>query len=335
MVSVLVRVEKVGQGGEGGVGDGGVDRDLFAGLVPQHVEVDRGEQPCLEGGRQAVKNVLAVGQPVKDGGVGGPWLGGGEGGEAGFCFGALLVEFGEPVADAGAHGGCGGAVGVDVFQGGDLGGLLLVQLGDLRSQRGGGRVTARGGVGVGVGRGKLRGEQRRPARSKYPVVEETAGDGFKQRFGGLHAARVIGMRGDMARAGRVVRAAVVDMGGVGVGGHAAGAVPAGTGSRTFTVAPRTGMMFWGSCIGTGMVWLNSPDIQLGYGWACDKNGRPSAWTINPTHAAKGRKVTLNLAAPAGSRWALRVDATSHLRERKDRIATTAGRVCAYLLGAYV
>jgi hypothetical protein len=85
----------------------------------------------------------------------------------------------------------------------------------------------------------------------------------------------------------------------------------GTGARAFTVAPRTGMMFWVSCTGTGMVWLNSADIQLGYGWACDKNGRPSAWTINPTHAAGGRKVTLHLAAPAGSRWALRVDATSH------------------------
>ncbi|HTR94172.1 MAG TPA: recombinase family protein, partial [Trebonia sp.] len=37
MVSVLAGIEQVSQGGEGGVGDGGVDGDLVAGLVPQAV----------------------------------------------------------------------------------------------------------------------------------------------------------------------------------------------------------------------------------------------------------------------------------------------------------
>ena len=85
----------------------------------------------------------------------------------------------------------------------------------------------------------------------------------------------------------------------------------GTSSRTFSVPPRTGMMFWVSCIGTGMVELDSPDIRLGNGWACDETGSSSAWTIDPTNAAKGREVTVRLTAPAGIRWAVRIDATSH------------------------
>jgi hypothetical protein len=84
----------------------------------------------------------------------------------------------------------------------------------------------------------------------------------------------------------------------------------GTGSRTFTIQPRTGMMFWVGCIGAGMVELDSSDIQLGNGWACDKTGNGSGWEIDPTHAAAGRKVIVHLTAPAETRWALRVDATS-------------------------
>lgn len=85
----------------------------------------------------------------------------------------------------------------------------------------------------------------------------------------------------------------------------------GTGARTFAVPARTGIMIWVGCIGTGMVKLDSPDIQLGVGWRCDKTGHGSAWEINPTHATAGRKVTIHLAAPAKTRWALRIDATSH------------------------
>ena len=85
----------------------------------------------------------------------------------------------------------------------------------------------------------------------------------------------------------------------------------GTGSRTFTVPPRTGMMFWVSCTGTGMVELDSSDIHLGNGWACDKTGSSAAWQIDPTNAARGREVTVRLTAPAGARWAVRIDATSH------------------------
>jgi hypothetical protein len=42
MVSVLARVEDVGQDGEGGVGDGDVDGGLAAGLVPQDARVECG-----------------------------------------------------------------------------------------------------------------------------------------------------------------------------------------------------------------------------------------------------------------------------------------------------
>ena len=85
----------------------------------------------------------------------------------------------------------------------------------------------------------------------------------------------------------------------------------GTGARTFAVPARTGMQIWVGCIGTGMIWLNSPDISLGMGWRCDKTGHGSGWEINPTHATAGRKVTIHLTAPAKARWALRIDATSH------------------------
>ena len=84
----------------------------------------------------------------------------------------------------------------------------------------------------------------------------------------------------------------------------------GTGSRTFTIQPRTGMIFWVGCIGTGMVELDSPDIQLDSGWACDKTGNSSTWEIDPVHAVADRKVTVHLIAPAETRWALRIDATS-------------------------
>jgi hypothetical protein len=59
--------------------------------------------------------------------------------------------------------------------------LLLVQLGDLRAQCGGVRVAA--GFGVGVGGGKLGGEQRLAALGEYPVVQEAAADGVEQWFG--------------------------------------------------------------------------------------------------------------------------------------------------------
>ena len=71
---------------------------------------------------------------------------------ASLCFGLLPlgVEFGEPVADAGAHGGGGRAVG-DVFQRPDLRVLLGVQFLDGGAQRGGFGVAAGGGLGVGGG----------------------------------------------------------------------------------------------------------------------------------------------------------------------------------------
>ena len=78
MVAVLGGVEDLGEGGEGGVGDGGGDGGLPAGLVPQDRQVDGGEQPGPEGRREVGEDVAEVGQLVYEGGVGCAGRGSGE-----------------------------------------------------------------------------------------------------------------------------------------------------------------------------------------------------------------------------------------------------------------
>jgi hypothetical protein len=89
-------------------------------------------------------------------------------------MGALGVEFGEPVADAGAHGGGGGPVG-DFFQGGDLGVLGDVEFADEGGQGGGLGVAAGGGLGV--DRGPLGGEEFGAAGGEQAGFQEDAGEG--------------------------------------------------------------------------------------------------------------------------------------------------------------
>ncbi len=98
-----------------------------------------------------------------------------EGGELGFGFAPLDGQFGEPIADAGAHGGGGRAVG-DVFQRPDLRVLLPVQFLDDGFEGGGFGVAAGGGFGVG-GR-ELRGQQRGAAGAEDAVQEELGGHVF-------------------------------------------------------------------------------------------------------------------------------------------------------------
>jgi len=90
---------------------------------------------------------------------------------------ALVVEFGEPVADAGAHGGgCGTVrVGGDGFQCFDLGVLGGVELLDAGGERGCVGVAAR--LGVGVGGGELGGEVGGALGSEDVIGEEPADDG--------------------------------------------------------------------------------------------------------------------------------------------------------------
>lgn len=70
IASFLGGVEEGGEGAQGGVGDLGVDGGLAGGLVPQDLDVERGEQ--------AGQDVPGQGQLVEQGRVGG--LGGGVGG---------------------------------------------------------------------------------------------------------------------------------------------------------------------------------------------------------------------------------------------------------------
>ncbi|HET9973800.1 MAG TPA: hypothetical protein VFQ68_36595 [Streptosporangiaceae bacterium] len=57
VVAVLAGVQDAGDGAEGVLGDLGEHGGLLAGLVPQHLDVERGEQPCFQGGRQAGQDV--------------------------------------------------------------------------------------------------------------------------------------------------------------------------------------------------------------------------------------------------------------------------------------
>jgi hypothetical protein len=96
VVAVLSWVQDAGQGAEGVLGDLGVDGGLLAVFVPEHLDVERGEQAGLQGGRQAGQDVAGEGELTEQGGVGG---GRGclvEGFELGFGLFAFVVEAGCP-----------------------------------------------------------------------------------------------------------------------------------------------------------------------------------------------------------------------------------------------
>ena len=153
---------------------------------------------ALRSGGQAGQDVPGQGQLVEQGGVGGLGGDGGQGVELGLELLAFVVELGEPVADAGAHGGGGGVGGVggEFFLGQDLGFLRGLVLPDLGRQ-GGGLGVAVGGRG-GVGGGELGGEQLGAAGAEDVVAEEQAGDRVQGGLGGLDRAGVI--RGRRRRA---------------------------------------------------------------------------------------------------------------------------------------
>ena len=81
---------------------------------------------------------------------------------------------------------------------------------------------------------------------------------------------------------------------------------AGTGSETFTILARSGIAAWLGCIGKGSVRLGSP---LAFGAACGDGGIWAGGLTEPTHMRPGQKVTLQVFAPAATRWELRIDGT--------------------------
>jgi hypothetical protein len=74
--------------------------DLAAGLVPQDLQAERGEQAGLQGRRQGGQDVPEEGKLVEQGRVGGGRGGLGQGGELGSDLLALVVEVGEAGANA-------------------------------------------------------------------------------------------------------------------------------------------------------------------------------------------------------------------------------------------
>ena len=133
---------------------------------------------ALSARRQVGEDVAGVGDLIQQGGVHRRGDGGLEGGELGFGLGALGVQFGEPVADPGAHRGGGRAVG-DVFQRPDLRVLLAVQLLDgglagRRFRRRGGRRRRRRWRAAGR-RGTRRGQGRRCGRGRTSQPSPPAG----------------------------------------------------------------------------------------------------------------------------------------------------------------
>jgi hypothetical protein len=170
-----------------------------------------------------VRSTAANRRARRERGVGGAGRDCGELGEFGFGLGALLVEFGEPGPDAGAHGSGGGPVG-DFLQGGDLGVLGGVEFADADGQSGGLGVAA--GLGFGVGGGELGGEQFGAAGPEHARGQEPAGDLVELGFRDLDGAGVVGVRGLVAGVGGVVVASPVGGAREGVGGQAAFAVAA-------------------------------------------------------------------------------------------------------------
>jgi hypothetical protein len=112
IVSVLAGVEKLGEGLQGGLGDLGEDGGLLAGLVPQDLQVERGEQAGFEAGVRAGQDVPGQREFIEQGGVGGLRGRRLQGVELGLDLLALAVELGEPVGDPGPHRGRGGVGGV-------------------------------------------------------------------------------------------------------------------------------------------------------------------------------------------------------------------------------
>jgi hypothetical protein len=80
VVAVLAGVEDGGQGAEGGVGEDAVHGGLAAGLVPDDGDVEGGQQPGFERGRELGDDVAGVGDLVEDGRVCRAGSGGLEGG---------------------------------------------------------------------------------------------------------------------------------------------------------------------------------------------------------------------------------------------------------------
>jgi hypothetical protein len=81
----------------------------------------------------------------------------------------------------------------------------------------------------------------------------------------------------------------------------------GNGSRTFTIAARTGIGATLGCIGKGLVWLRSPVGS--FAAACGDGGVWDGGGTQPTHLRAGQKVMVRVVAASTTRWELRIDGT--------------------------
>jgi hypothetical protein len=82
----------------------------------------------------------------------------------------------------------------------------------------------------------------------------------------------------------------------------------GTMPRKFGVTVKPSLVFWLNCIGTGSAHLTSPAINLKWGVPCGDGADPEGITFRPPHAAQGKPVKVLVAASAGARWEVRIDA---------------------------
>ena len=81
----------------------------------------------------------------------------------------------------------------------------------------------------------------------------------------------------------------------------------GTGSKSFTIAARTGIDFTLGCIGKGLVWLRSPAGS--FAAACDDGGVWAGGRTQPTHLPAGQKIVVRVVAAPSTRWELRIGGT--------------------------
>jgi hypothetical protein len=85
---------------------------------------------------------------------------------------------------------------------------------------------------------------------------------------------------------------------------------AGTGPRNFVIAAPRAVSATMMCAGQRIAWLRTTPNIVGMGVACANGGAGGNDWLNVPSRDVGRIVHVHIAAPAGTRWLLRVDGSS-------------------------
>jgi len=84
----------------------------------------------------------------------------------------------------------------------------------------------------------------------------------------------------------------------------------GTGSRNFVITAPRAVFATMNCAGQRIAWLRTTPNIVGMGVECANGGAVGSDWLNVPAKDVGRILHLRIAAPAGTRWLLRVDGSS-------------------------